>query len=137
MHPAPPAEILIIDDDAELRMAVAEALEQCGFQVATAGNGREGLDLLRRGIVPRLILLDLLMPVMNGWQFCSAKQADPTLAHIPVIALSAAAKKDPSSPYYVDVQEVIPKPVEFEQLLVAVRRMLPDVRRGAVGSREA
>jgi CheY-like chemotaxis protein len=125
MHQAPSAEILIIDDDAELRVAVAEALQQCGFQVATAGNGREGLDLLRRGSVPRLILLDLIMPVMNGWQFCSAKKADPALADIPVIALSAAAKRDPASPYYVDVQEVIPKPVEFDQLLSAVRRMLP------------
>jgi two-component system chemotaxis response regulator CheY len=118
-------EILIIDDDLELREVIAETLEQCGFAVAVAGNGREGLEYLRRGQAPRLILLDLMMPVMNGWQFCSAKQADPALASIPVIALSAAAKKDPSSPYYIDVQDVIAKPVELEQLLSVVRRVLP------------
>ena len=48
------------------------------------------------------------MPVMNGWQFCSAKQADPCLASIPVVALSAAAKTDPESPYFIDVHDVAP-----------------------------
>jgi CheY-like chemotaxis protein len=120
-------EILIIDDDVELREVIAETLQQCGFAVAVAANGREGLEYLRRGPATRLILLDLMMPVMNGWQFCSAKKADPSLAHIPVIALSAAAKKDPGSPYYIDVQDVIAKPVELEQLLTVVRRVLPPV----------
>jgi CheY-like chemotaxis protein len=129
MNQADAAEILIIDDDAELRGAVAEALQDCGFQVATAGNGREGLDFLRRASAPRLILLDLIMPVMNGWQFCSEKQADPALAHIPVIALSAAAKMDPASPYYIDVHDVLPKPVDLEQLLSVVRRSLPALPR--------
>jgi two-component system chemotaxis response regulator CheY len=128
MDEAHAAEILIIDDDAELRGAVAEALEQCGFQVSTAGNGREGLDVLRSAGPPRLILLDLMMPVMNGWQFCSAKKADPNLADIPVIALSAAAKKDPASPYYVDVHDVIAKPFEIDQLIDAVRRVIPEGR---------
>jgi CheY-like chemotaxis protein len=125
MDPAAQPEILIIDDDLELREVIAETLEQCGFAVAVAANGREGLEYLRRGQPPRLILLDLMMPVMNGWQFCLAKMADPALAGIPVIALSAAAKKDPTSPYYIDVQDVIPKPVELEQLLSVVRRVLP------------
>jgi CheY-like chemotaxis protein len=131
MQPPALPEILIIDDDAELREVIAETLEQCGFAVALASNGREGLEYLRRGrAAPRLILLDLMMPVMNGWQFCLAKKADPALAGIPVIALSAAAKKDPTSPYYIDVQDVIPKPVEREQLLSVIRRLLPPALAG-------
>jgi two-component system chemotaxis response regulator CheY len=122
-------EILIIDDDVELREVIAETLQQHGFAVALAGNGREGLEYLRKGRTPRLILLDLMMPVMNGWQFCSAKKADPALAAIPVVALSAAAKKDPGSPYYIDVQDIIAKPVELEQLLTVVRRVLPAAAR--------
>ena len=110
--------------DLELRTALVEALREKGYLVASAGNGREGLELLRDAPAPRLILLDLLMPVMNGWQFCSAKQADPSLAPIPVVALSAAAKTDPASPYFIDVHDVAAKPVELDELLTIIRRLL-------------
>lgn len=118
-------DILIIDDERELRDALADALVEHGLRVATAENGREGLTYLRESPPPRLILLDLLMPVMNGWQFCEAKNADPRLKKIPVVALSAAARKDPSSPYYVPVDEVLAKPVMLEALLEAVNRFAP------------
>lgn len=116
--------VLIIDDDEELRDAIADLLTEEGLVVATAGNGREGLDRLHDGEHPRLILLDLLMPVMNGWQFCEAKNADPQLAPIPVVALSAAAKKDPASPYYLNVDDIIVKPVVNDELLGTVRRFV-------------
>ena len=122
---SPSPEILVIDDNLELRTVLVDALRERGFVVATAANGREGLAALREAPAPRLILLDLMMPVMNGWQFCSAKQADPCLASIPVVALSAAAKTDPGSPYFIDVHDVIAKPVKFEQLLSVIRRLLP------------
>jgi two-component system, chemotaxis family, chemotaxis protein CheY len=116
--------VLIIDDDEELREAIADLLDHEGLVVETAANGREGLERLRVGPRPRLILLDLLMPVMNGWQFCEAKKADPALALIPVVALSAAAKKDPSSPYFLDVDDVIVKPVNNQELIGTVRRFV-------------
>jgi len=119
------ADVLIIDDDIELREALAEALAMEGFHVATVGNGREGLDYLQEAIPPHVILVDLIMPIMNGWQFCEAKNADPRLAPIPVVALSAAAKKDPTSPYFLDVEDVVVKPVMMDELLSVVRRFVP------------
>jgi CheY-like chemotaxis protein len=123
MHEAPSAEILIIDDDAELRGAVAEALEQCGFRVATAGNGREGLDLLRQGKVPRLILLDLMMPVMNGWQFRRAQAQDPRLADIPVIVVTAAGAREDIPA--IDATAWLSKPVDFDRLLATIGSFCP------------
>jgi CheY-like chemotaxis protein len=62
---------------------------------------------------------------MNGWQFCAAKKADAALRGVPVIVLSAAAKKDPASPYYLDVDEIVTKPIEMDELLGAIRRLVP------------
>lgn len=121
----PDPAVLVIDDDVELRDAVADALQAEGMVVATAGNGREGLEYLRAGGRPQVILVDLMMPVMNGWQFCEAKQGDPQLSAIPVIAVSAAAKKDPASPYFLNVEEIVAKPVEIEELIAVVRRYVP------------
>ena len=90
--------------------------------MATAENGREGLEYLRHAPAPRLILLDLMMPVMNGWQFCAFKRADPALAPIPVVAVSAAAELDPASPYYINVDGVITKPVNVDELMSIVWR---------------
>ena len=109
--------VLVIDDDIELREAVADALKAEGMGVATAGNGREGLEYLRAGGRPKVILVDLMMPVMNGWQFCEAKKGDPLFSGIPIIAVSAAAKKDPDSPYFLNVEAIVAKPVEIEELI--------------------
>jgi CheY-like chemotaxis protein len=118
------AELLIVDDDHELVLALAETLEQLGFVVSTASNGREALERLHAAPLPAAVLLDLNMPVMNGWQFCAAKQADAELRGLPIIVLSAAAKKDPASPYYLDVEEIVSKPIEMDELLGAIRRLV-------------
>jgi CheY-like chemotaxis protein len=118
-------ELLIVDDDRELLDALAETLEELGFTIAKAGNGREALDRLQARPLPRAVLLDLNMPVMNGWQFCAAKKADAALKDVPVIVLSAAAKKDPSSPYFLDVEEIVSKPIEMDELLGAIQRLVP------------
>ena len=117
--------LLIVDDDRELLDALAETLEGEGFDVAKAANGREALARLRAAPLPAAVLLDLNMPVMNGWQFCAAKKADPAIQGVPVIVLSAAAKKDPASPYYLDVEEIVSKPIEMEELLGAIERVVP------------
>ena len=117
-------ELLLVDDDEELRELLAETLRERGFFVVTTGNGKEALERLRSAALPAAVLLDLNMPVMNGWQFCAAKNADATLKALPIIVLSAAAKKDPSSPYYLEVDEVIAKPIELDELLSAIGRLL-------------
>src|SRR5438067_2012131 len=94
------AELLVVDDDDELRALLAQALQEHGYSVATAPNGRVALDRLRSAALPAAVLLDLNMPTMNGWQFYAAKNADQVLRAVPVIVLSAAASKDPASPYY-------------------------------------
>ena len=82
--------VLIVEDDADLREMMAQILILEGFNPATVSNGREALEYLRHGDAPQLILLDLMMPVMNGWEFCSQRQQDPALASIPVVLFSGA-----------------------------------------------
>jgi CheY-like chemotaxis protein len=121
-------ELLVVEDDDELRELLAETLRGHGFSVVTVTNGREALDRLRSAALPAAVLLDLNMPIMNGWQFCAAKKADGALKMLPVIVLSAAAKKDPASPYYLDVDEVIAKPIDIDELLVALERLIGGAR---------
>src|SRR4051812_25391763 len=84
-------ELLVVDDDEELRSLLAQSLQEHGYSVTTAPNGREALARLRSAALPAAVLLDLNMPTMNGWQFCAAKNADEVLRAVPVIVLSAAA----------------------------------------------
>jgi CheY-like chemotaxis protein len=113
----PRLRILLVDDDGDLRRGLSEALEEAGYAVTASANGRDALATLRQQPPPDVILLDLLMPVMNGWQFCHAKKADPTTAAIPVIAMSAAVSRDPRSPYYIDVDDFVAKPLDLAELL--------------------
>ncbi len=82
--------LLLVDDDERVREALVALLEAQGYPVVGAANGREALDVLRvRGLRPGLILLDLMMPVMDGWQFRAAQLADAELATVPVVVFSA------------------------------------------------
>jgi CheY-like chemotaxis protein len=128
--------ILLVDDDADLRESLAEALEEAGYTVDRAGNGQEALQKLRShtgGERPVAVLLDLLMPVMNGWQFCQLKRRDPAVADIPVIAMSGAVSRDPRSPYFIEVEDFLAKPVQFEDLLHKLRAMVARPRPALVG----
>ena len=84
--------VLIVDDDADTRVALADLLEDAGYDVLCAANGREALVRLSVSEVRcDLILLDLLMPVMNGWDFRQRQRATPEIANIPVLLMSAGA----------------------------------------------
>jgi CheY-like chemotaxis protein len=114
-------DILIVEDDRDLRETLAEILGDEGYDVATVANGREALDYLQGGDLPRLILLDLMMPVMNGWEFRAAQQADPGLARVPVVVFSGdhnVAQKAAA----LSVPDYLPKPVNVEHLLELVDR---------------
>jgi CheY-like chemotaxis protein len=124
MHPdrLPTHDILIIDDDHAIREMLTEALEDAGYRVASAENGQQALILLRATpMLPCVILLDLMMPVMNGWEFRAAQQADAQLAAIPVVVLSARPSLQ-NDAFITTVEEFLQKPVEIIQLLNVVAR---------------
>lgn len=115
------AAILVVEDDADIRMALADVLLEEGYQVRVAANGAEGLTELSRDPKPQLVLLDLMMPVLNGWQFRKAQQANEQLAHIPVVIVSAdaTAHKQASE---IGAAAFLQKPVELDELLSTVER---------------
>ncbi len=98
---------------------MAQLLSLEGFNAATVANGREALDYLHNGHErPEVILLDLMMPVMDGWEFRRKQQADPSLANVPVIVLSAL---DQSRAVDVSAEAFLKKPLDFDRLLQLVR----------------
>ncbi len=108
--------VLVVDDEMDIREAVAEVLVGEGFDVVGASDGAEALTKAR-ALHPNLVLLDLMMPRMNGWEFCAARSRDPELAAIPVIVLSALGRVSG-----LDAVGFIQKPFDLEQLVSAVRR---------------
>ena len=98
-------------------MALADLLEACGYEVETAANGHEALEFLRTRSAPAVIILDLLMPVMDGWEFRAEQKRDSNLAAIPVVALTALRQLPD-----FDAAAVVHKPVEFKRLLNAITR---------------
>jgi two-component system, chemotaxis family, chemotaxis protein CheY len=117
--------ILVVEDDADMRAIAVELLSAIGNPVVAARNGQEALRLLRERR-PALVLLDLMMPVMNGWQFCSAQRqlADRELASVPVVLLTAVPDADRHRRELRAV-DVITKPIEDLDIIVAtVKRWL-------------
>jgi CheY-like chemotaxis protein len=111
-------KILLIEDDADLAEVVAEVLLMEGYQLSHASDGKAALELLATSELPDLILLDLMMPNMNGWDFRDAQLRDARLAKIPVVVLSATGER--SRP--IDAVLVLRKPVTLKELLSAVKR---------------
>jgi CheY-like chemotaxis protein len=111
--------VLIVEDDVELRDMMAQLLTLEGFVATSVANGREALEYLRRGDRPDIILLDLMMPVMDGWEFRRKQQSDPTLATVPVVVLSALDHRRAAE---VDAVAFLKKPLDFDRLLELVRR---------------
>jgi CheY-like chemotaxis protein len=113
--------ILIVEDDSDLREALSAVLRDEGYTVAMAADGREALDCLRRQSPPSLILLDLTMPVMNGWQFRAEQRQDPALSGIPVVVLSAGDRlAEQMVP--LGITDYVRKPIELKQLLRLIER---------------
>ena len=113
--------LLVIEDDVDIREALDGLLSMEGFHVAGCSNGREALNWLRASPKPDVILLDLMMPVMDGWQFRVAQKEDPDLATIPVLALSADATAKAAA---IDADAYLRKPVDYETLVDTIDRLL-------------
>jgi CheY-like chemotaxis protein len=112
--------ILLVDDDPEVRDSIMDVLEVSGYRVMTAANGLEGIELLRSEPEhPDLILLDMLMPVMDGREFRAEQQKDPELAEIPVVVITAYGVPEDQEEAFRSV-EVLEKPFALTALLDTV-----------------
>jgi CheY-like chemotaxis protein len=111
--------ILVVDDDPGFIKVASSALEANGYRVTTAADGREALASLHREGAPDLILLDLLMPGMDGWQFREAQLKDPAFASIPTVVITAVSQEYVKAGYLPGVL-VLPKPFDVPQLLALV-----------------
>jgi CheY-like chemotaxis protein len=117
---APPRGlVMVIEDDEGIRAALAQALIEEGYLVITAENGRQGLDQLRSGPLPGLILLDLMMPVMDGRAFLEVRAGDPRLADVPVVVVTADTRATHHSSS-LDAQAILAKPLSLQTLLETV-----------------
>jgi two-component system chemotaxis response regulator CheY len=115
------ARILLVDDDVDIRRSVGALLEDEGYEVASVGDGRLAWDRLRAEPAPDLLILDLMLPGMDGWQLRSRQQADPRIRDIPVLAISADGSPRAAA---IDAAAFLAKPFTAEDLLREVKRIL-------------
>jgi CheY-like chemotaxis protein len=107
--------VLVVDDDDDIREVIAEILRAEGYDVVCASNGAQALEELHKERHPDLVLLDLMMPIMSGWEVLEEIQAEEGLARIPVVVVSAM-----SAP---GACEQLAKPVDLDHLLSTVGRL--------------
>ena len=113
--------VLIVDDEQDIREVFEAVLRYDGYEVLSCNDGQQAMDLLRQGARPDAILLDLMMPNMDGWQFRVAQKSDAELASIPVIAVSADRTAKAAA---IDADVYLAKPVDVNALLAALDRLL-------------
>jgi CheY-like chemotaxis protein len=118
LRDAPKVTVLVIDDDEAIRSALAEILELYGYDVAVAADGQEGVELLAIGLAPQAIVLDLMMPRMDGWTFLAQLRADPRFQDLPVVVTSAFPCERPPG-----ADACLQKPFEVSQLDREVARL--------------
>lgn len=118
-------KILIVEDDEMNRDMLSRRLVRHGFSIATAVDGRQGVEMARSG-KPDLVLMDLSLPVMDGWTAAQAIKADPELSKIPVIALTAHAMEgDRERALAAGCDDYDTKPVDLPRLLGKMQKFLP------------
>ena len=123
-------QILVVEDDVDSRRALINVLEDEGYTVAAVSSGSEALHYLETAPAPGVILLDLVMPGMDGWEFRHSQRQVVRLARIPVISISAAGK-------LLDADVALRKPLDYDELLRAVKRYVPGTQQSATGKRTA
>lgn len=110
--------ILIVEDDPSIREALKLFLELEGYRVLEAANGQAALEVLSSMPPPRLVLLDLMMPIMDGYEFLGARARNSAFSAIPVVVVSAFVERVAELP----IQGYVAKPIDFDHLLALVSR---------------
>ncbi|WP_437601141.1 response regulator [Sorangium sp. So ce590] len=114
--------ILVVEDDLDIRSILSQLLVFEGYDVDEASDGAEALAMLRKDPLPALILLDLMMPIMDGWQLRAELQRDPTLSSVPVVIVSADVRAEQEASR-LRVAGLLKKPLQIEPLLDLVHRI--------------
>lgn len=115
--------VMVVEDDRDVRESIAEVLEDHDYQPMEAANGQEALDRLRASAAkPRVILLDMMMPIMDGWQFRAVQKEDPALSAIPVVVLTAHANLQEVTDG-MQAAACLKKPVSLNALLGTIERL--------------
>ncbi len=121
-----PPTVLVVDDDLAVLAGLTELLQNEGYNVVTAQDGRLALDHLRRGLRPRVILLDLMMPGMDGWDFRHEQLKENDLKDIPIVVITAVGFSESSIKAQFGDIEFVPKPPPPAALIDAIRRCCGD-----------
>ncbi|MDO8430776.1 MAG: response regulator [Candidatus Binatus sp.] len=108
--------ILVVEDDADAREALVDILEVSGYEVVPAENGKKALEYLKASSPPSLIIRDLLMPEMDGWEFRARQRENPELARVPVVVVTAFSSAN------VDANDILIKPIDVDRLLLLVKQ---------------
>ena len=112
--------VLVVDDDPDVRESLSELLDEKGYFVLQAENGRKALDVLKKvARTPCMVVLDLAMPVLDGHEFLKHRAVDPVLRHIPVVVVSG--NPEPARPLE-GIEAYLQKPLEADRLLEIIRR---------------
>ena len=114
-------KLLLVEDDRDLREALCQLLNDSGYDVVCAENGREALEYLAGAPPPCVVLLDLMMPVMNGWEFRAEQSKNQRISDIPVVVVTADGRADLKA-LALGVDDYLRKPIQIDRLLDAVGR---------------
>ncbi len=117
-----PFTILLVEDDFDVREALVETLRDRGYEVQAAGDGEQALKVLRSGLRPGLILLDLMMPRMSGSEFRMIQRTDPDLSSYPVVLLSADGRMEEKA-QTLKVDGAIRKPIDLDELFTLIEKI--------------
>jgi CheY-like chemotaxis protein len=132
---APTREVMVVDDDDDVRESIAETLETVGYVVVRAADGLDALGHLRLCGLPELIVLDLMMPRVNGWELCDIVRGDPALAAIPILVITAAEHFDREAVRIEGIRGSLAKPIDPDELLHRVFELVDigNGRRAQIG----
>jgi len=132
--PGAVARVLLVDDDFGILDGLSDFLETEGFAVVPASNGFDALNQLRSGLRVNVIVLDVMMPMMDGWDFRAEQLADPSLRDIPVVVISASGFSRETLQRQLSACEVLPKPLDLDGFLRALNTVCGGSDAGSTSS---
>ena len=115
--------VLIVEDDPAIAAALGRFLDNAGYETSAANNGKEALDVLQQGVRPSVLLVDLMMPLMSGWELIECLNRDHTLSQIPVVVMSAYPKLVGQGRLEALNLPFLEKPIRFAELLGTIRNV--------------